>query len=121
MNETNKIASTHLGKKSLGSEKYDASLLVAIPRIENRKQYDIQNDSLPFFGYDVWHAYEFSVLNENNLHHITLGRKHGNDCNVAEVIGMQIGDVLVDRICISIKGKYGTCVGTLNTIYISEC
>lgn len=67
MNETNKIASTHLGKKSIGAEQYDSSLLVAIPRIENRKQYNIQNDNLPFLGFDVWHAFEFSALTENNL------------------------------------------------------
>lgn len=67
MNETDKIASTHLGKKSLNVDKYNPSLLVAIPRIENRKQYNIKNDDLPFLGYDIWHAYEFSVLNKNNL------------------------------------------------------
>jgi len=67
MNETNKIASTHLGKKSIGAEQYDSSLLVAVPRIENRKQYNIQNDNLPFLGFDVWHAFEFSALTENNL------------------------------------------------------
>ena len=65
--ETDKIASTHLGKKSTGSELYDPSLLVAIPRIENRKQYDIKNEDLPFFGEDVWHAYEFSTLTQNGL------------------------------------------------------
>lgn len=59
---TNKIASEHLGKKSKGSEKYDSSLLVAVPRFENRQQYGIMNDNLPFKGFDVWHAYEFSAL-----------------------------------------------------------
>lgn len=64
---TNEIASKHLGKKSAGSEKYDPSLLVAVPRIENRKQYDIKNEDLPFKGYDVWHAYEFSSLTQNGI------------------------------------------------------
>ena len=41
--DTDKIASTHLGKKSLGSEVYNPSLLVAVPREENRKQYGISN------------------------------------------------------------------------------
>ena len=40
-NETEKIASTHLGKKSIGSETYNPELLVAIPRKENRTQYKI--------------------------------------------------------------------------------
>ncbi|MBR3604923.1 MAG: NADPH-dependent 7-cyano-7-deazaguanine reductase QueF, partial [Candidatus Gastranaerophilales bacterium] len=64
---TNSIASTHLGQKSALIDKYDPSLLVAIPRIENRRQYNIKNENLPFLGFDVWHAYEFSVLLNNNL------------------------------------------------------
>ena len=64
---TDQIAATHLGKKSGGSEFYDPSLLVAVPRIENRKQYNIDNENLPFYGWDVWHAYEFSCLTENGL------------------------------------------------------
>ena len=36
-NQTDKIASTHLGKRSTGSEFYDSSLLVVVPREENRK------------------------------------------------------------------------------------
>ena len=65
--ETDKLASTHLGKKSAGSISYDPSLLVAIPRIENRKQYNIANSALPFEGWDVWHAYEFSAMSKNGI------------------------------------------------------
>ncbi len=65
--ETNRIAATHLGKKSSGSETYDPSLLVAIPREENRRQYNIDNKNLTFEGWDVWHAYEFSAMTENNI------------------------------------------------------
>lgn len=65
--ETDKLASTHLGKKSAGSTSYDPSLLVAIPRIENRKQYGIENSNLPFGGWDVWHAYEFSAMSKNGV------------------------------------------------------
>lgn len=64
---TDLIASKHLGKKSSGSEQYDKSLLVAIPRDENRRKYKIDSSDLPFTGWDIWHAYEFSVLTENNL------------------------------------------------------
>lgn len=64
---TDKIASTHLGKKSTGSENYNPSLLVAVPRLENRKQYKINPDNLPFKGHDVWHAYEFSCMTQNGL------------------------------------------------------
>ncbi len=66
-NLTDKLASKHLGKKSLGSEKYDKTLLVKIPRSENRAQYNIDENNLPFLGYDIWHGYEFSTLNQNNI------------------------------------------------------
>ena len=64
---TDKIASTWLGKKISGSDNYNPSLLVAVPRAENRIQYNIENENLLFFGFDVWQAYEFSVLTENGL------------------------------------------------------
>lgn len=67
MNITEEIASTHLGKKSVGSELYDKSLLVAVPRVDNRQQYNIDSDNLPFVGYDVWNAYEVSFMTLNNI------------------------------------------------------
>ena len=67
MNKTDELASTHLGKKSEGSDNYNPNLLVAIPRCENRKQYEILDDNLPFVGYDIWHAYEFSAMSENGI------------------------------------------------------
>lgn len=66
-NKTEEIASKFLGKKTSGSENYNPSLLVAIPRYENREQYNIDNENLPFEGFDVWHAYEFSAMTENGL------------------------------------------------------
>lgn len=65
--KTNEIASKYLGKNTDGSEQYDSSLLVAIPRYENRQQYGIENDNLPFVGTDVWHAYEFSSMTKNGV------------------------------------------------------
>ena len=65
--KTDEIASKLLGKRVSGSENYDPSLLVAIPREENRKQYNLQNDKLPFCGWDIWHAYEFSAMTENGI------------------------------------------------------
>ena len=79
-NLTEQIASKHLGKKSLGSEYYDSSLLVAIPRSENRKQYNIKNEILPFVGYDIWHGYEFSTLTENGIP-VTRVLKLKYNCN----------------------------------------
>lgn len=79
-NITDKIASTHLGKKSVGSSSYDPSLLVVVPREENRKIYDIDKNCLPFEGYDVWHAYEFSVLTTKGIP-VTRVLKLKYNCN----------------------------------------
>lgn len=67
MGITEQIASTHLGKKSIGSELYDKTLLVAVPREENRTAYSIDEDNLPFVGYDVWDAYEVSFMTKKNI------------------------------------------------------
>ena len=66
-NKTDDIASTYLGKKVVGSDLYNPNLLVAVPRDENRTQYGIDTLNLPFGGWDVWHAYEFSALTERGL------------------------------------------------------
>ena len=65
--KTDEIASKFLGKKVAGSENYDPSLLVAIPREENRKQYNLNSKDLPFNGWDIWHAYEFSAMSSNGV------------------------------------------------------
>ena len=67
IDKTFEAASRYLGKNVKGSDFYNPSLLVPIPRMENRKQYNIDNSELPFYGYDVWHAYEFSALCENGM------------------------------------------------------
>ena len=79
-NKTDEIASKYLGKKVNGSEEYNPGLLVAVPREENRKHYNIENKSLPFLGYDVWHAYEFSTMTENGIP-VTRLLKLKYDCN----------------------------------------
>lgn len=65
--KTEEIAAKHLGKKVSGSETYDPSLLVAVPRDENRLRYGIKNENLPFCGFDIWHAYEFSSMTKNGI------------------------------------------------------
>lgn len=79
-NITDNTASKYLGKKAEGSSTYDPSLLVAIPRFENRIRYGIDNSNLPFFGWDVWHSYEFSVLTENSVP-VTRVLKLRYNCN----------------------------------------
>lgn len=83
--KTDEIASVLLGKKVSYSEFYDPSLLVAVPRCENRKQYNIQNNNLPFDGWDVWHAYEFSSMTENGLP-VTRLMKIKYNCNSEFII-----------------------------------
>lgn len=78
--KTEEYASIHLGKKSLQYTEYNPSLLVAVPRCENRKQYEIDNLNLPFIGEDVWHAYEFSALTEHGIP-ITCVLKLKYSCN----------------------------------------
>ena len=60
------IASKHLGQVGGAgySDKYDPSLLVAVPRYLNREAYGIKEDSLPFVGVDAWNAYEVSAITE---------------------------------------------------------
>lgn len=50
-----------LGKMVSYPSQYDPSVLVAIPRRDNRQALGI-HDHLPFTGMDVWHAYELSWL-----------------------------------------------------------
>lgn len=64
---TEEIASTHLGKRVEMCDQYNPNLLVAVPRIDNRRHYNIDNNNLHFEGWDIWHAYEFSALTENGL------------------------------------------------------
>ena len=79
-NKTDEYASKFLGKRVEGAQTYDPSFIVAIPRYENRKQYNIEDESLPFVGYDVWHAYEFSSMTENGLP-VTRLMKMRYSCN----------------------------------------
>lgn len=83
--QTDIIASTHLGKKSNGSYEYNPSLLVAVPRCENRNQYNIDSGNLPFRGCDVWHAYEFSSLTENGVP-VTKTLKLKYDCQSEYIV-----------------------------------
>ena len=62
--EVVEIAAKHLGTISAYSDKYDADLLVKVPRNLNREAYGIDENNLPFVGYDVWNAYEVSAITE---------------------------------------------------------
>ena len=66
-NITDTAASKLLGKKIEGCDTYNPSFLVAVPRTENRIRYNIDENNMPFDGFDVWHAYEFSSMTQNGL------------------------------------------------------
>lgn len=75
MSEIEKLASVHLGKAGDGSvvkpyvtpDEVDPSLLVGVPRVLNRTAYEINEDDLPFIGFDTWNCYEFSTLADNGF------------------------------------------------------
>ena len=56
-----------LGKKVKNPKLLKTSVIVAVPRILNREIYSINNSKLPFNGFDVWHAYEFSFMLSNGF------------------------------------------------------
>ncbi len=57
----------YLGKATSYPKNYNPDLLLAIPRYLNRQQLNLTNESLPFVGFDAWHAYEFGCLTQKGL------------------------------------------------------
>ena len=51
-----------LGRTVNYPDQYDPSILVREPRHGNRKHLDLDDNNLPFCGYDIWNAYEVSCL-----------------------------------------------------------
>jgi 7-cyano-7-deazaguanine reductase len=60
-----------LGRAVVYATQYDASLLFPIPRAEGRATLGI-GATLPFFGIDIWNAYELSWLNARGKPQIAL-------------------------------------------------
>ncbi|KTD18926.1 NADPH-dependent 7-cyano-7-deazaguanine reductase QueF [Legionella jordanis] len=57
------LYSSPLGQKTTYVETYNSSLLFPISRGPKREDIGINNQQLPFYGYDLWTAYELSWLN----------------------------------------------------------
>ena len=53
---------SELGKSSAYADQYDAALLFPIPRLAKREEIGI-GQAPPFFGADLWTAFELSWLN----------------------------------------------------------
>ena len=52
-----------LGQRSAYIDQYNPTLLFPLPRAAKRAEIGLQDDRLPFFGADLWTAYEVSWLN----------------------------------------------------------
>ena len=68
------MATLPLGQNTPYPDQYDPALLFPIPRLENRLKLGISTSlPLPFFGIDLWNAYELSWLNSKGKPQIALG------------------------------------------------
>lgn len=56
-----------LGQRVDSPTTYTPDILVREERQRNRTYLNIQNDDLPFVGYDIWNGYECSAMTENGL------------------------------------------------------
>jgi 7-cyano-7-deazaguanine reductase len=63
----NSNVSKVLGKTVDYPDQYDSSILVREPRQSNRDHLDLNDNNLPFCGYDIWNAYEVSCLTKKGF------------------------------------------------------
>ncbi|GAB3475721.1 NADPH-dependent 7-cyano-7-deazaguanine reductase QueF [Marinomonas epiphytica] len=57
------MAMLPLGQQTEYVSEYDAGLLFPIARVDKWQEMGVEPDGLPFFGEDIWNAYEVSWLN----------------------------------------------------------
>jgi len=62
-----------LGKTTQYISQYNKSLLFPMPRKIKRDEIGISGNTLPFYGKDIWNAYEISWLNKNNRPCVAIG------------------------------------------------
>ena len=65
-----------LGRQVQGPTRYAPELLYPIPRQQSRAELGLTAAKLPFFGEDIWHAYELSWLQAGGRPAVWLGRIH---------------------------------------------
>ncbi|WP_241504013.1 NADPH-dependent 7-cyano-7-deazaguanine reductase QueF [Pelagibaculum spongiae] len=65
-----------LGKTSEYPQSYDPDLLFPIPRLGKRLELGIDQNQLPFFGVDIWNAWEVSWLNLKGKPCVAIGQIH---------------------------------------------
>jgi len=71
------MASVHsennpLGKNSAYIDSYDPTLLFPISRAESWKAVNIERETLPFYGEDIWNGYEISWLNDQGIPQVAM-------------------------------------------------
>ena len=64
---------SQLGKSSSYADQYDATLLFPIARRPKREEIGLPA-TLPFFGADLWTAYELSWLNPSGKPQVAIAR-----------------------------------------------
>lgn len=75
----NKPEQSLLGKATTYQSQYDPSLLFSIPRADKRAEIGIRTENgkavnLPFFGMDIWNAYEISWLNSRGKPQVAIAQ-----------------------------------------------
>lgn len=65
---------SELGKTVVYDDTYNPKRLFAVPRAEKRAEIGINSSPLPFFGFDLWHHYEVSWLNEKGKPVVALAK-----------------------------------------------
>jgi 7-cyano-7-deazaguanine reductase len=65
---------SQLGRASAYADKYDPSLLFPIARATQRDAMGIQAGALPFFGADLWTAFELSWLNPRGKPQVAIAQ-----------------------------------------------
>lgn len=71
---TDAMLKLNLGQPTAYPQHYDASLLQAVPRALNRQPIGIDDNALPFFGYDEWTGYELSWLNSKGKPQVAIAQ-----------------------------------------------
>lgn len=66
------LEKSELGKNSEYKDKYDNSILFKLPRSQKRIELGISPDRIPFYGLDIWNAYEVSWLDMNGKPNVAL-------------------------------------------------
>jgi len=65
---------SELGRASAYADQYDPGLLFPIPRSTQREAMGIKAGALPFFGADLWTAFELSWLNRRGKPQLAIGQ-----------------------------------------------